>query len=364
MKKNHKLRGILIGVIFLIMGIAILYPVISKSWTSEQDAPAATPTVKSGPGGGSRTIPVMVSLVKSEQVLDGIRAVGSLVANEEVDLASDISGKIQQINFEEGTRVTKGDVLVKVNDDDLLAQLKRYKFQEKTLGEKLERQRYLLEREAISAETFDQVQTEYNVLQADIQILKVKIDRTEIRAPFDGVVGLRYVSEGSYIQPNTKIAKMVDYNTLKLEFSIPEKYISMPLVGQTAYFTTAGSKKQNTAKIYAIEPKVDENTRTIILRAKYNNSNGSLRPGMSMKVTIPTSEVASTLMIPTEAVVPAMDNKSVWVVRQGAPVQQVIETGIRQERTIEVLTGLEEGDSVIITGLMQLREGAKIKVTN
>lgn len=357
--------------IYLIIAIPVILVIgwaINKYVLNQTEIPADSPTISapaaSGRGSGGKAIPVTVSLARLEQVLDGIRAVGSLVANEEVDLASETSGKVQTVKFSEGAKVRKGEVLVKVNDDDLQAQLKRYLFQEKTLAEKLERQRLLFEKEAVSRESYDQVQTEYNVLQADIDILKVRISRTEILAPFDGTVGFRYISDGSYIQPNTKIAKLVDFNTLKLEFSIPEKYINLPLIGSTIYFSTEGDSNKKRAEVYAMEPKVDDKTRTIILRAKYNNADGRLRPGMSMRVTIPTSEAADVLMIPTEAIIPAMDSKSVWVVRDGVPVQQIVETGTRLEKDIEVLKGLSKGDSVIVTGLMQLREGAKIKVTN
>lgn len=362
-------RKIRITLLIVIPLLLIGGYLVNKYWLNRSDIPSESPlketsSAPAAKGGSGRSIPVTVAIVESEKIIDGIRAVGSLVANEEVDVAGEIAGKVISINFTEGTMVNKGDLLVKINDDDLQAQLKRYEFQEQNLRKKLERQRILFEKEAISGEMFDQVQTEYNVLLADIEILRVRIDRCRIKAPFSGTIGIRSVSEGSYIQVGSKVAGLVDLNTLKVEFSIPEKYFDVPLVGRSVYFTTKASNKSYTAQVYAMEPKIDEQTRTIILRALYDNRSTKLQPGMSVAVTIPTTTALSSLMIPTEAVIPAMDSKSVWIVRDGKPEQRVIETGTRLESKIEVTKGLEEGDSVIITGLMQMREGAAIKVTN
>ncbi|MEG1607808.1 MAG: efflux RND transporter periplasmic adaptor subunit [Mucinivorans sp.] len=359
MTHKHILRWSLVALSILIILGYWLVPRFWPFYVGPDDTSPQTSTRV-----GAKTIPVEVYVAQKEQVLDGIRAVGSLVANEQVELASEISGKVVQVLFTEGTAVQKGQVLVRINDDDLQAQLKRYQFQEKTLSEKLNRQRILFEKEAISRETFDQVQTEYNVLLADMDILKIKIDRSQIKAPFSGVIGFRYVSQGSYIQPNSRIAMLVDYATLKVEFAVPEKYVNINMVGHGCFFTTESNPKAQRAMIYAMEPKVEENTRSIVLRATYNNASGRLRPGMSARVTIPMSQNAEVLMVPTEAIIPSISGKSVWLVRGGKLEQQQVETGTRQEAKIEVLKGLAIGDSVIITGLMQLREGAAIKVTN
>ena len=173
---------------------------------------------------GKGRLPVTGIIAKNSVVAAGFPVNGSLLANEEVDLVAEIVGKVRKIYFQEGVAVKKGQLLLKVDDADLQAQLTRAEFQKKLLAEKLERQRILLKRESISREAFDQLQTDYNMLEADIELLKVKISRTEIRAPFDGVMGFRYVSEGSYVQPSSQIARIVDNSTLKYEFNIPEKY--------------------------------------------------------------------------------------------------------------------------------------------
>lgn len=363
--KKKKIRIILLIVIPLVLvGMYLL-----QQYVVGHSKPVAGPEAKIAPpgggkGAGSRVIPVTVHIAAEQEVSDGIRAVGSLMPNEEVNIASEVQGKVTEVLFKEGSPVTKGQVLVKINDDDLQAQLKRYQFQEKTLKENVERQRILFAKEAISQQAYDEVVTQYNMLLAEIELLNVRIDKTRIRAPFGGTVGFRYISEGSYIQPGTQIARLVDYNTLKVEFSIPEKYIGMKFIGKPVTFTTEGSEQVRKATVYAMEPRVDDKTRTIVLRALYNNNRGELRPGMSARVNIPTSQAAKVLMVPTEAVVPSVDGKGVWVVLEGAPELVSIETGNRSETTVEVLKGIAPGDSVIVTGLMQLRDGAQIKITN
>ncbi len=364
--KSKKFRIILY---IVIAAIALSFIVIPRVWNSSDDSgsinapiqPAANAT-NSGGGASSRSLGVTVATVRSEMVLDGIRSIGTLRPMEQVDISAEIAGKVQEVLFKEGQAVTKGQSLIKINDDDLQAQLTRYQFQEKTLAERLERQRILLQREAISQETFDAVQTDYNVLNADIALLNVRIDRSTVKAPFAGVIGFRYVSEGTYIQPGTKIAQLVDFSQLRVEFAIPEKYISLPLIGQKIYFTTEGNDRRNEARIYAMEPKIDEATRTIVVRALFDNAAGRIRPGMTARITIPTAAESTRLLIPSQSVVPTMEGKTVWLVENGRATQRIVTTGIRLERDVEVLSGLNAGDSIIINGIMQASEGIAVKV--
>lgn len=362
MKKNSSLRIWIIAAIVVVVALIVVLP---RYFSSSEDIELKGDDPKEAKGKGAvRAIPVLVAPVILERVMDGVRAVGSLRPWEQVELTAETSGKVIEIHFSEGGLVEKGQVLLKINDDDLQAQLKRYEFQEKTLAEKLERQRVLFSREAISQEQFDAVQTEYNMLKADIELLRVKIARCVVRAPFAGMVGFRRVSLGAYITPGTPITTLVDQSKLRVEFSIPEKYNTMKLIGMRAFFTTEGSAVQNEADIYAMEPLVDDKTRTIVLRALYNNPSLRLRSGMSARIVIPTTALADQMLIPTEAVIPSMEGKSVWLVRDGRAVSVNVATGTRMEKMIAVSRGLKVGDSVIITGLMQMREGAMVKVTN
>lgn len=312
-------------------------------------------------GGGA--LPVNGMIARASYLTNGIRSAGTLLANEEVDIVSKVSGKVTGVYFKEGSRVKKGDLLVKIYDDDLQAQLRRSEIQEKLLSEKLERQRVLLAKDAVSREAFDQLQTDYNVILADMNLLKVRIAETEVRAPFDGVIGFRYVSEGTYVQPSVKIAHLTDPSILKLEFAISEKYISENLMGKKISFETEGYSDEFFATVYAVDYRIDETTRTIGLRARYNNSDGRLVPGMFASLTLITDEKQNALQVPTESVVPEANEKKIWVTRNGRAVLIPIVTGERTASMVEVVAGLSAGDTVLTTGLMQLRENMPVQVT-
>ncbi len=341
--------------LFIAIPVVILIIIFVPRWWNKVEEPAAEAPKENSPARGGGVLPVNVYIATPSDLLNGIRAVGTLVANEEVDLTSETAGKVVKIYFKEGAHVKKGDLLAKINAEDIAAQLERAEQQIKLLAEQLERQRILLEKDAVSRESFDKLQTDYNMTAADISLYKARIEKTEIRAAFDGIVGFRYVSEGGFVQPGTKVARMVDNSSLKVEFSIPERYISLPLMGREVAFQIEGFPQLFKAKVYAIDPKVETKTRTIALRAHYDNKNELLLPGMFAAVTLITSQSSHAIQIPSEAIVPEMDGKSVWLVRNGKAIPTKIETGVRGELMVEVISGLVAGESVITTGLMQLR---------
>ncbi len=327
-----------------------------------------------GDGGGNKSLsasepvrrgnlPVSGIIARYSLAANGIPVNGSLLANEEVELVAEIVGKVRKIYFQEGSFVHKGQLLLKVDDADLQAQLTRSEFQKKLLSEKLERQRILLKRESISREAFDQLQTDYNMLEADIELLKVKISRTEIRAPFDGEMGFRYVSEGSYVQPSSKIATIVDNSVLKYEFSIPERYADNQLKGREVFFKVTGSDKLYPANVYAVDPLIDVKNRMILLRARFQNSDHELMPGMFAKGNIVFEGKNRYIAVPSEAVVPEMEGKRLWVVKNGKAVSVPVETESRDEKNVEVISGISVGDTILTGGLMQLREGMGVAVT-
>jgi len=315
-------------------------------------------------GGSSRSLPVSVFIADYYQSDDELMSPGTLVAKDRVEMVSELSGRVISINFNEGQFVKKGDILVKLNDDELQSQLTRAEFQYTLLEEKLGRQKILLSKEAISREEFDQVSTEFNVLKQDIEQLRIKIEKMKIRAPFNGVIGFRNISLGALLVTNSKVATIVDLYNLILEFSIPEKYITNKLLGSTANFTIQGSSTIFSAKVYAIDPEIDTKTKNIMLRARYDNKNGVLRPGMYAKVSLNTEKGALKIYLPNEAIVPNVKGRSVWVLKDGKASMLLIETGIRTADMMEVLSGVEKGDTIITTGLMQLREGITVTPTN
>lgn len=311
-----------------------------------------------------KVLPVSVYIVDYQEGENGLMRLGTLVANEKVDLASELSGRVIEVNFKEGQFIKKGQVLVKLNDDELLTQLTRAEFQLRLLEQRLERQKILLEKDAVSREDYDKVLTEYNVLKQDIEELKIRIGKMKIRAPFDGVIGFREVSNGAFLQPGSKIGGMVDLARLKLEFSIPEKYVTSRLVGTMANFTVEGTNRTFSAKIYAMDPQIDVNTRTILLRALYNNNDGLLRPGMSARVTMQTASGEKYLFVPNQAVVPDAKGRFVWLMKNGKAIPVQVQTGNRTTERLEIRSGIVAGDTIITTGMMQLKEGMNVIAVN
>jgi len=251
--------------------------------------------------------------------------------------------------------VKQGDLLAKINDRPLQAQLLKTQAQLKLTEEREFRQRQLLERDAISQESYDQVATELQTLEADIQLIKARISETELRAPFDGIVGLRMISEGAFATTQTRIVRLVKISPLKIEFSVPERYAGEINPGFTISFDVDGIPKTFNADVYAVDPMVDPDTRTIVARALYPNSDEELKPGRFASIRVLLSQIENTIAIPTQAVIPEMGGEKVFIIRNGKAEEREIRTGLRTESHIQILEGLEFGDTLLITAILQLR---------
>jgi membrane fusion protein (multidrug efflux system) len=323
---------------------------------------------KSGPPAGKAGVKSAVFVtgyvVHPENVNDKITASGTLLANKEVMLVPETSGKIVSINFTEGSNVAKGDLLVKINDADLQAQLKRLKLQEKLASETEARNKQLLGAGGISQEEYDNVLMQYNSTKAEIELLEAQIAKTEIHAPFNGKIGLLNVYEGSYVNQTTAIASIQQVTPLKIDFNVPEKYVSQIKNGQSFSFSIAGDTSLYTASVTAVEPRVDVNTRTLLVRAMTPNTKGTIFPGVYANIEFPIAEIKSAIMIPTQAVVPILKGQKVFVSDKGSAKEIIIKTGLRKENKIQVTEGLQVGDTVIVNGIMQLKPGVPIKITS
>lgn len=329
--------------------------------TNKQGALSAS---KGRGSGGRGALPVSIHIAQYHTFDEGLLRIGNLVARERVDIVSEETGRVTQINFIEGDFVKRGDLLVKLNDDELSVQLTKAEYQYKLVEERLERQKILLEKDAVSRENYDQVLTEYNVLKQDIEQLKIRIEKMQIRAPFDGVVGFRDISMGAFLQPNSKITSLVDIANLIVEVAIPEKYVVDKLIGLPVDFTVEGLVDNFSALIYAIDPQIDVTTRTLMIRARYKNSDYRLRPGMSARVTVKSEESSRKVYLPNQAIVPDIKGRSVWVMKDGKANSVPVQTGFRTADMVEVLAGVEQGDTIITTGLMQLRGGMSVLPDN
>jgi membrane fusion protein (multidrug efflux system) len=315
-------------------------------------------------GGGGRGVSAVEAVEIRPQLLQNkIFASGTLMANEEVELRSEISGRVVGVFFEEGKRVKKDELLLKINDKELQAQLKRKSFEVNQASDNEKRQKSLLDIKGISQEDYDKYLNSLRMIQAEKEVIQSQIDKTEIRAPFDGVIGLRYVSEGGYVTPDVLIATMQDIDPIKVEFSIPEKYVDQLKTGINVSIQTGDSQASREGLIYAVESKIDPLTRTIKARAKISNPEGNLIPGSYAKVEIILSELADAIVIPSGAVIPQMNGDIAYLYKGGKAKSVVIKTGIRTDTNIQIMEGISAGDTLIISGLLQLTNDKDVKIT-
>jgi len=319
-----------------------------------------------GPGAMGKGMPSKVTaFITSSSTLDNqLFSSGTVRANEEVMLMPEVAGKLIQINFKEGSNVTKGSLLAKIADSDLQAQLSKLNLQMKLAKEKEDRLKSLVEIKGVSQEEFDAASNLVKTINADIEFNKAQIAKTEIRAPFDGIIGLRNVSEGSFVNSSTIIASMQQTKILKIDFTVPEKYAAIVVPGNLIKFTVDNSNQTFTAKVDAIEPKIDELTRNITIRAIFNNDKMTIYPGAFARIELSANKKPEAILIPTEAIIPELKGKKVFVNRSGKAIPVKVKTGLRNDARIEITEGLKVGDTVITTGIMALKPEAEIIISN
>jgi membrane fusion protein, multidrug efflux system len=353
MKKNLK-KIVLSILILIVLSIVLLPKLLSSSAKGENNAAGNKPDM---------VIQVKAHIVLLETLSNNVQTTGTILANEEVELRSEVSGKITKILFKEGSYVNKGDLLIKINDSDLQAQLRRAESKVKLSEEKEFRQRQLRDGNLISQEEYDNTLGELNVNKADYDLIKAQIDKTEIRAPFSGVVGLRSVSEGSYVTTSTIMAKLQNLSSIKVDFSIPERYSTSVKTGDELEFKISGSKNIFKAKVYAIEPRIDPGTRTLRIRAICSAYYSDLIPGAFANVELSLKQISDAILIPSVSIVPELKGQKVYLYKDGVVVPQSVELGIREETRVQIIAGLNTGDTVITSGILQIRPKAKVKIS-
>jgi membrane fusion protein (multidrug efflux system) len=316
-----------------------------------------------GAAAASQILPVEAIVVKPTVFERKLVVTGTILANESVEVKTETSGKIMGIYFTEGQAVKKGSLLIKIDDDELRAQLEKQKYNKKLNQDNEFRQRKLLEKEAISQEEYDNALNRLNTTSADIRLLEAQLSKTAIKAPFDGFIGFRFVSEGAYILPSTTITTLYNLNPAKLEFSIPAKHASRVSVKNKIYFTIENDTSKMSGEVYAVEPQIDASTRTLKIRASTPNPDGKMLPGQFVTIQLVLERLSNAIMVPTESVVPEQDGNKVFILENGKAKEAKVTAGERTERTLEILEGLKAGDTVLTTGILQLRPGVAVKVT-
>lgn len=339
-------------------GLVLIALVLPKITSSDGRSPSG----RLGPAGGSadQRMQVQTEVVHAERIGGAVTAVGTLLSNEEVEVRSQVSGQIRSINFAEGRRISRGDLLVKINDDDLRAQLFRAESRLAIAEQQVERQRQLFEKQFVSQEEYNNVLNELNVAKADVQLIRAQIDKTEIRAPFDGAIGLRFVSEGSYISPATVITSLQDNSRMKVDFTIPEKYAGDIKVGDKITFRIQTRRDQFDGKIYSLDARLDETTRTLRVRALAPNPKGLLLPGSFATIDVSLNE-RETLTIPAFALIPELKGHKVFLYKGGIAESRSVEIGTRTDKRVEIIAGLQDGDTLITSAILQLRPGMPVQ---
>lgn len=348
-----KVKYIVISILAIALGGMIVYRITKNKSENE----------KEGDKKGKKP-PVTVSgvVVKPQDFSNTISLSGSIDANEQIEIHSEVSGIVESISFTEGTQVSKGEVLLKVNDVELRAQLIQAKTKENLASENERRAKLLLKKEAISQEEYDISSADYRTMKAQTQLIQAQIGKTSIRAPFSGRIGLRNISPGTYVTPTTLIANLVSTNQLKITFSIPEKYASQIVKGSQINFTVPNVADKFTAKIYALEPAIEMTTRTMKIRALTENSTGKLLPGTFANIELALGNIQDAIIIPTEAIIPIQDGKKVFIANNGKAKEVKVETLTRTDKDVVITSGLKAGDTVLTSGMMSLKDEADIKV--
>lgn len=351
--KNKK---VIIWSIAVVLVLVIIFSKIDLSSFSEEE-------ILPGERNAKITF-VNGQIIKSKSIQNKITSNGTLLSNEEVEIRSEISGKITKILFKEGEHVKGNDLLVKINDADLQATLMKNLSKENLARNREYRYKQLLEKNLTSQQEYDVAASELSSVLADLEYTKAMIEKTEIRAPFDGIVGLRSVSVGSYISPQTKIATLQSINPIKADFSVPQKYFNLIKKDKSIFVTLPASGKIYKGTVYAVEPKIDQNTRTVQARALIPNTGGELAPGSYVEIEIVLEDLQNSILVPTDVIIPDLEGESIFLYKNGKALLQRVDTGLRTKDEIQITTGLSVGDTLIVSGLIQLRAGAAVKLNS
>lgn len=303
-------------------------------------------------------------LVAKEQALsESIQTTGTVLPNEQVQLKAEEGGRLIKIHFKEGAFTKTGDALFQIDDREFQAQAKNIRVQLDLAKRELKRNTALFEAQALSEEILDASANRVATLQAELDILGVRIDRCLIRAPFSGRLGLRQVSEGAYISVGQWLVTLVQDRPLKMEFEVPELYASQIKIGMGILATHSGYKDTLRGVIYAFEPQIDAGSRNLKIRALCSESSMNLVPGAFLNIGLKLSESANAILIPTQALIPELNGQKVFLVKNGVVKGQKVSTGIRRAKDIQISEGVQVGDSILLTGILQAREGMPVKST-
>ena len=302
-------------------------------------------------------------VVTARPVKDVVRTVGTLAANESVELVAELSRRLVTVSVTEGSLVEAGALLFKLDDADLRAELAQLAARRRLAARTHERQQQLqaFDQKALSQQAYDQATSELEAVDAEIAALRVTLAKTELRAPFRARAGLRHVSEGAWLTPETPLITLQDTSRIKIDFSLPERHAAAVAVGQKFAFSVAARAQPLEGTVLAIEPAIDAPTRSLRVRGIAENPDGSLLPGAFVSVEIPVEQTTAGVLVPAEALIPSVAGQAVYVLRDGKAELRAVEIGLRTPESVEVRSGLSIGDVVLTSNLLRLRPGVPVE---
>jgi membrane fusion protein (multidrug efflux system) len=303
-------------------------------------------------------VAVDVIIAGNSDFASDIEVNGTVLSEEMVELHPEVGGRLTYLNIPDGARVSAGTVLAKINDADLQAQLQQQKVQLELAQKTEQRLNKLLAVNGVDQATYDAALSQVNLYDANINVLKAQIDKTVLKAPFAGRLGLRLVSEGAYVSTATAIGTLQETDKIKIDFSVPESYVNLVKIGKTISIQTNASKEEFSATISAIEPQINTATRNLKVRARLIK--GSISPGAFVKVLL--NENLKGIVVPTNAIIPDALSNQVVLVKDGKALFQNVETGIRTSDVVEITDGLKIGDTIVVSGVLYVRPGGNVKI--
>ncbi len=332
-----------------------LRPVAAPAKAQERAKPA---------GAAAPKAPPLVAdgyTVGLETVHETVPSLGTLRPNESVTIVAESSRRVVAVHFEEGASVRKGDLLFKLDDAALRADLLRLEGRHGLAVATEARQADLMAQKLVSTQDYDRARSELQAIVGEIEVLKVQLAQTEIRAPFAGRVGLRRVSDGAYVSSSTVLTTLQDVSQLKLDFTLPERYSADVRKGQAFTFGVEGRPGTYTGRVVAVDPAIDTATRSLIVRGIVPNPGGLLTAGASASVEFDVRS-AESILIPTRALVPSIKGHSVFLLREGKAVEQEVRIGVRTSDRVQILSGLKKGDVLLTSNLLRLRAGIPVRL--
>lgn len=340
-------------IVLLVLGLAYV-----KHSKNKEAAAKLAPAGKGGP----QTLRAEGFVTEFSKLSNKLSANGSILAQDEVQLQPEVAGRVTYLNIKEGAVVSKGTLLMKINDADLKAQVAKLVTQQKIAQSNLDRVAELLKIKGVSQAEYDAAENTVNNIKADIQLLQVQIDKTELRAPFSGKLGLRNISLGAYVTPSTVVVSLQNVSQLKMDVTVPEKYAGIIQIGDNLQCNVAGMDEPFMATIIAVEPHIDEMTRNLTVRALIHKANSKLVPGAYVKVELKLKETPNTIMIPSNTVIPDDRFTKVVIADSSKAKFVTVEIGVRTENEVQVISGLNAGDTVLTTGLLQAKPGMPVQI--